>query len=159
MRYAGTGDGAVADHDGTRADRCVNSAARRDHQHRSAGRVDHGRPGKQRHYRSRRSGFTRLVLNASGAVTQNASLGVTTLAGVAGSVALADVGNFITALDGLTATGAVALHTSSGLTVSNAVTAGGNLTDCVACVDDPLGARGERQSLMAVRRRSCVRPT
>jgi hypothetical protein len=30
--------------------------------------------------------------------------------------------------------------------------------DCGACVDDPLGARGERQSLTAVRRRSCVRP-
>ena len=73
--------------------------------------------------------LTRLTLSASGAVTQNAALGVTTLAGSAGSLALANAGNYITELNGLTATaGDLAVHTSSGLTVSGAVSATGTVT-------------------------------
>ena len=79
-------------------------------------------------------GFGTLDLVASGAVTQVAALGVTTLMGQASSLALANGGNYIANLAGFTTTaGDISLHTSNGLTVSGTVsamngTAAGNIT-------------------------------
>ncbi len=75
-------------------------------------------------------GYTTLAFNTAGAVTQAGALGVTTITGQAGSLALpfgdATSSNFIQNLAGFTTTaGDIALHTSSGLTVSGTVSANG----------------------------------
>jgi filamentous hemagglutinin family protein len=77
------------------------------------------------------SGYSNLILLASGAVTQGGPLGVVTVSGQAGSLALgydvSGVGsNFIQNLAGFTTTsGDISLVTSSGLTVSGTVIANG----------------------------------
>ncbi len=99
-------------------------------------------------------GFTKLVIRATGAVTQDGALGVGTVTGQAGQLVLSygtsTASNFIQTLAGFTTTaGDLSLHTSSGLTVSGTVMAssvGGaaaNITlsssDVIPGVTDPSG--------------------